>query len=161
MNNKRIELLSEEELNSIKKELRSANYTGIISLLMLFVLVHLLIFINTQKWIIPNYELLVDLGLSLIIFVLTKYLTKDLRKEIELGTKIIENKLIENKVEYVDKQDRFSSEYTKYEIVAEGDKFIVNKDEYQKAELNDNLAIHKTSIREKIIRTEIININYP
>lgn len=128
---------------------------------MLFVLVHLLIFINTQKWIIPNYELLVDLGLSLIIFVLTKYLTKDLRKEIELGTKIIENKLIENKVEYVDKQDRFSSEYTKYEIVAEGDKFIVNKDEYQKAELNDNLAIHKTSIREKIIRTEIININYP
>lgn len=128
---------------------------------MLFVLAHLLIFINTGSWIIPDYELLVDLGLILIMYALTKYLTKDLKKEIELGNKIVENKLIENKIEYLDKQDRFSSEYTKYEIVAEGDKFIVNKDEYQKAEFKDYLAIHKTSIREKIIRTEIINITYP
>ncbi|MBP1677214.1 MAG: hypothetical protein H6Q20_1773 [Bacteroidetes bacterium] len=149
------ELLTTEELNSLKKELRSNYFTGVTFFVMVYMLTHLLFFVNTEKWIIPRFELLVMFGILFTTLLLTFILSRQLRKEIENGTKIIEYKIIEDKHSYTDRQDRLSKEFIKYVIIASGKKFTVTEELYKKAEISDYLLLHKTTEREIELKLEI------
>ncbi len=149
------ELLTTEELNSLKKELRSNYFTGVTFFFMVYLLTHLLYFASSEKWIIPKFELFVMFGILCTTLLLTFIFSRQLRKEIETGTKIIEYKTIEDKHFFTDRQDRLSKEFTKYVIIASGKRFIVTEELYKKAEISDYLLVHKTIEREIELKLEI------
>jgi hypothetical protein len=159
MDNKK-DLLSKEESLDLEKELRLSNFTSVIVYLVLFLLMHLLIYAKTNRWTIPNLEILLIIGLLIVTYFLSKYFTRELRREIQDGYKTIEFKPIENKYDFMDKQDRFSLELKKYVIVAKGKKYVVTEEEYKKAEISDYLAVHLTPLREKSIKIEILKQEY-
>lgn len=149
------ELLTTEELNLLKKELRSNYFTGVSFFFMVYILTHLLYFASSEKWIIPRFELLVMFGILCTTLLLTFIFSRQLRKEIETGTKIIEYKTIENKHFFTDRQDRLSKKFTKYVIIASGMRFIVTEELYKKAMISDYLLVHKTTEREIELKLEI------
>ena len=149
------ELLTTEELNSLKKELRSNYFIGVTFFLMVYMLIHIFFYANTEQWIIPRFELFIALGVLFTILLLTFILSRPLRNEIDAGTKIIEYKTIENKYSYVDRQDKFSKEFTKYLIIASGNKFTVTEELFIKADVSDYLLVHKTTEREIELKLEI------
>ena len=65
-------------------------------------------------------------------------------------------KKIEEKSDFMDKQDRFSPTFKKYVIFASGQKYVVTEEQYKKAEVSDYLAVHMTPLRELTIKTEIL-----
>ena len=149
------ELLTTEELNSLKKELRSNYFIGMTFFFMVYMLTHLLFYANTEKWIIPRFELLIAFGILFTTLLLTFIFSRQLRKEIEAGTKIIEYKTIVDKHTYIDRQDRLSKEFTKYVIIASGKRFTVTEELYKTADISDYLLVHKTTEREIELKLEI------
>jgi hypothetical protein len=154
------ELFTVEEFNLLKKELRSNYFTGLTSFLIIYILTHLLYFLSFQKWIIPRFELLVFFGILFTTLLLTFILSRQLRAEIKMGTKTVEYKIIEDKHFFRDKQDRLSQEFTKYVIIASGEKFIVTEELYKKAEISDYLLVHKTPEREIELKLEVKKNSY-
>lgn len=150
------ELLTIDELNSLKKELHASYFTGIAIFFMIYLLTHLLHYANTDEWRIPKYELLIDFGFLFTTRLLTFIISRSLRKEIEVGTKLIEYKTIEDKHTYLDRQDRFSKEFTKHVIIANGKKYSVTEELYKKAVISDYLIVHKTAERAIELKLEIL-----
>lgn len=148
--------LSIEELKELKVALRSSYITSMTLFLMVMTLVHIIIFVKSENWIIPYFEILLLIGSLAITYFSTLYYTKDLRNEIKNGLKIIELNPIEKKYNYLDKQDRLSSEFTQFVIIAGGQKYIVTEEQFEKAKIPGNIAVHLTPIREIILKTEII-----
>ena len=149
------EELTTEELNFLKKELRSNYFTGVTFFFMIYMLTHLLFYLNIEKWIIQRFELLIAFGILFTTLLLTFILSRQLQNEIETGTKIIEFKTIEDKHSYIDRQDRLSKEFTKYVILASGERFIVTEELYKTADISDYLLVHKTTEREIELKLEI------
>lgn len=160
MNNKS-GTFSDKELLDLKKELRSSYFTALTGFLIVMVIIHLLIYIRADSFEILKLEILVITGTVILTYFLTIYFTRELRSEIRDGRKIIVFKSIEEKYDFMDKQDRFSPEFKKYVILAGGQKFVVTEDQYEKAEVPDYLAVHMTPLRESIIKIEIVKENLP
>jgi hypothetical protein len=118
-------------------------------------LIHLFSLFKYEKWIIPNNEILIVVLLIFIFYSLTIIITRPLRSEILQGYKLIESKIIESKYDFIDKQDRFSSEFRKYVIIADAEKFIVTEDQYKGADINDLLVIHMTPLRKMRLKIKI------
>lgn len=119
------------------------------------VFLHLMIYIKTDKWTIPDFEILVIIGSVTVLYFATFFFTRELRDEIQDGLKIIEFKTIEEKYDFMDKQDRLSVEYKKFVIIAGGQKYIVTEEQYNQAEISDYLTLHLTPKREKTLKIEI------
>jgi hypothetical protein len=149
------EILSKLETDSLKKELLSIYLTFFIIFLMLIFLIHLFALAKYDKWIIPHYEILILLFVGAICYIMTIFITRPLRIEIQNGQKIVEYRTIEDKCDFIDKQDRFSSEYRKYVIIADKNKFIVTEEQYSNAQINDLLVVHITPLREERLKIEI------
>ena len=150
------DILSDRELFDLKKELRTSYFTSLTMFLMFMILVHLLLFAKTDKWTIPNFEILLIIG-SMTVFYFTTFLfTREIIAEIQDGHKIIEFKTIERKYDFMDKQDRLSSEFRKFKIVASGQEYVVSEAQYNDADVSDYLAVHLTPKRERTIKMEII-----
>lgn len=149
------EILTIEELKDLKKRLRSNYFTGSIGFLMAYFLFHIIYLSGTGKWLLPKFEILVILGLLVSILLITYFLSWELKSEIKSGLKIIEYKIIEDKLSYLDKQDRLSSVKTNYAIIAENKRYIVSEEIYKKAEISDYLLIHQTPIRKEELKLEI------
>ena len=115
----------------------------------------MLLFVSTNKWIIDEFEIPLNLILITLFYFATKQASRKIKKEIELGEKIVEYKIIEEKYDHLDRQDRFSDAYKKYIIIAERERFVVTEEQYNKAEISNFLAVHKTPVREMILKTEI------
>jgi hypothetical protein len=114
-----------------------------------------MIYIKTDKWTIPDFEILVIIGSVTVLYFATFFFTRELRDEIQDGLKIIEFKTIEEKYDFMDKQDRLSVEYKKFVIIAGGQKYIVTEEQYNQAEISDYLTLHLTPKREKTLKIEI------
>lgn len=155
MNNKS-DILSDEELIGLKKELRSSYFTALIGFLIVLAIIHLLIYVRTDNFEILKLEILVITGTVILTYFVTNYFTRELRSEIRDGRKMIVFKKIEEKSDFMDKQDRFSPEFKKYVIFASGQKYVVTEEQYKKAEVSDYLAVHMTPLRELTIKTEIL-----
>jgi len=56
------EILTTEELNLLKRELRSNYFAGIVLFFMAYFLIHLLYYASSQKWLLPGFELFVFCG---------------------------------------------------------------------------------------------------
>lgn len=149
------ELMTTEELRSLRKELRSNYFLGVAFFFMAYMLIHLVIYANTEKWIIPGFELVIMFGSLFTMLLLAFIFSQQLRKEIEDGTKIIEYLIIEDKHSYIDRHDRLSTEFTKYVIIAGDKKFTVTEELYKTAEISDSLLVHKTPKREIELKLEI------
>lgn len=150
------EILSPDELLDLKKELRSSYITAMTLFLMFMAFVHLLVFIKTEKWMLPNFEVILIIGSMTVTYLASYFLTRELRGEIKDGLKTIELKIIESKYDFMDKQDRLSSEFKKFVIIASGKEYIVTEGEYIKAEVSGYLSIHLSPKRKKIINLEVI-----
>jgi len=155
MNNKS-DILSDEELLGLKKELRSSYFTALTGFLIVMAIIHLLIYVRTDNFEILKLEILVITGTVILTYFVTNYFTRELRSEIRDGRKLIVFKKIEEKSDFMDKQDRFSPEFKKYVIFASGQKYVVTEEQYKKAEVSDYLAVHMTPLRELTIKTEIL-----
>ena len=155
MNNKSY-ILSDEELLGLKKELRSSYFTALTGFLIVMAIIHLLIYVRTDNFEILKLEILIITGTVILTYFVTNYFTRELRSEIRDGRKMIVFKKIEEKSDFMDKQDRFSPEFKKYVIFASGQKYVVTEEQYKKAEVSDYLAVHMTPLRELTIKTEIL-----
>jgi hypothetical protein len=60
---------------------------------------------------------------------MTYLIKRQIRNEIQQGQKIIELTKIEEKHDFLEKQDRFSTDYRKYVIVADGQEFVVTEEQ--------------------------------
>ena len=150
------DILTDRELSNLRKEVRSSYLTALTMFLMFMILIHLLVFAKTDKWTIPNFEILLIIG-SLTVFYLATFLfTREIREEILDGHKIIEFKTIERKYDFMDKQDRLSTEFRKFVIIASGQEFVVTETQYNEAEVSDYLTVHLTKKRERTIKIEIL-----
>jgi hypothetical protein len=143
------------ELKDLKKRLRSNYFTGAMGFFMAYFFFHIIYLAGTGNWFVPKFEILVILGLLISILLITYFLSRELSSEIKTGLKIIEYKIIENKLSYLDKQDRLSVVKTNFVIIAENKRFIVSEDFYKKAEISDLLLIHQTPIRKEELKLEI------
>lgn len=155
------ERLSNEELFSLNRELRSNYFTAISAYLMILILIHILIYISYNQWTIPEYEIILVVSFTLLIFLLTKSFTRDLRSEIAKGEKKIEIYIVDKKYEYIDKDGLYSSEFTKFIIIAEGKRFVVKEEQYTDAKISDCLVVHKSLLREIVLKTEIVKSPAP
>ena len=151
----RTEILNQEERVNLKKELRSIYLISLLLFLMLLFIFRMLLFVSTNKWIIDEFEIPLNLILITLFYFATKQASRKIKKEIELGEKIVEYKIIEEKYDHLDRQDRFSDAYKKYIIIAERERFVVTEEQYNKAEISNFIAVHKTPVREMILKTEI------
>jgi len=88
--NNQIKKLSIEELVSIKKELRSNYITSFLICTMILTIIHLYIFLSFDSWLLPDFGVLLDLGMLTIVFLLTRLLSNNIKKEIIIGKKKIE-----------------------------------------------------------------------
>jgi len=153
--NNQIKKLSIEELVSIKKELRSNYITSFLICTMILTIIHLYIFLSFDSWLLPDFGVLLDLGMLTIVFLLTRLLSNNIKKEIIIGKKKIEFLKIERKYNYQDRDDRYSPEYTKYVLNANGKKFVVTEEQYLTADISDYIEVHKSFVREIELKRKI------
>jgi len=151
--------LSDRELLDLRKELRTSYFTALTMFLMFMILVHLLVFVKIDKWTIPNFEILLIIGSTTVFYFATFLFTSEIRGEILDGYKIIEFKTIERKYDFMDKQDRLSTEFRKFVVIASGQKYVVTEAQYNEAEVTDYLTVHMTPKRERTIKIEILKIS--
>lgn len=157
---RKTDILTDSELFDLRKELRASYFTALTIFLMFMILVHILIFAKTEKWTIPNYEILMVTGTMTVFYFVTFLFTGNIRREIIEGRKIIEFKMIERKYDFMDKQDRLSTEFRKFVIVASGQEHVVSEAQYNEAEISDYLTVHLTSQRERTIKLEILKTSH-
>lgn len=150
------DILTDRELSNLRKEVQSSYLTALTMFLMFMILIHLLVFAKTDKWAIPNFEILLIIGSVTVFYLATFLFTREIREEILDGYKIIEFKTIERKYDFMDKQDRLSTEFRKFVIIASGQEFVVTEAQYNEAEVSDYLTVHLTPKRERAIKIEII-----
>jgi len=124
--------------------------------LILTLIIQALIYSRADSFEILKLEISVISGTVILTYFLANYFTRELRTEIKDGRKIILYKLIEEKQDFMDRQDRFSPEVKKYVILAGGKKDLVTEEQYKKAEVSDYLVVHLTPKRELTIKTEIL-----
>jgi|GEM_PF-3060256 len=149
------EILTTEELNLLKRELRSNYFAGIVLFFMAYFLIHLLYYASSQKWLLPGFELFVFCGGLFAALFLVFMLSRKLRKEINGGLKVIDYKLIEDKYSFNDRMGRISAEFTKYVVIAGGNRFVVAGELYERSEISDFLLVHKTTERERELKLEL------
>lgn len=149
------ETLTDLETDSLKKELHSNYLTSFIIFLMITFLVHLFSLFKYDKWIIPNYEILMLVLLIATFYLITFLITRPLRSEIRKGQKFIESRIIINKYVIVDTLHKYSSEVNNYVIATDTEKFLVTEDQFKNAEKNDLLVVHKTPLREMELKIEL------
>jgi hypothetical protein len=150
------DILTDRELSNLRKELRTSYFTALTMFLMFMILVHLLLYAKTNKWTIPNFEILLIIGSMTVFYFATFLFTREIRGEIQDGHKIIEFKIIERKYDFMDKQDRLSTEFRKFVIVASGQEYVVSEAQYNDADVSDYLTVHLTPKRERTIKMEIM-----
>jgi hypothetical protein len=150
------DILSDQELIYLKKELRLSYFTWILGFLILTLIIQALIYSRSDSFEILKLEISVISGTVILTYFFANYFTRELRTEIKDGRKIILYKLIEEKQDFMDRQDRFSPEVRKYVILAGGKKYLVTEEQYKKAEVSDYLVVHLTPKRELTIKTEIL-----
>ena len=149
------DVFSEQELSSLKHELRLSYFTAASGFLIVMLVIQSLMYAADRSKIL-KLEILVITGTVILFYFLTTYFTRELRSEIRDGRKIIIFKLIEEKINYMDRQDRFSPETKKYVIHTNEQKYLVTEVQYKEAEVSDYLVIHMTPLSELIIRIEIV-----
>jgi hypothetical protein len=147
--------LTQEELSSLKRELRSSYIIPVTVFLSFYIVIHALVYNAREILIIPKYELVLVLCLLTITYFLKRNLTRTLTEEIQKGTKTIEYLAFSEKYSQIDKQDRFSKEQIKYVVIGDNKKFIVTKELFDSAEPGDYIMVHKTPVREKMLKIEI------
>jgi hypothetical protein len=152
---------TQEELSSLKKELNSSYIIPVTTFLSVYFVIHALVYNGREILIIPKYELILIIGLLTITYFLRRGLTKSLTKEIQEGIKIIEYLPFAEKYNQIDKQNRFSKEHTKYVIIGENKKFVVTKEQFDRAESGDFIMIHKTPVRGRMLKIEIFKTRQP
>lgn len=150
------DILTDRELSNLRKELRTSYFTALTMFLMFMIVVHLLLFVKSDKWTIPNCEFLLIIGSMTVFYFATFLITREIRSEIQDGHKIIEFKIIERKYDFMDKQDRLSTEFRKFVIVASGQEYVVSEAQYNDADVSDYLMVHLTPKRERTIKMEIM-----
>lgn len=153
--------LTKEELGSLKKQLKSSYIIPVTTFLTFYFVIHALVYNAREILIIPKYELVLIIGLLTITYFLKRSLDKSLTKEIQKGIKIIEYLPFSEKYSQIDKQDKFSKEHTKYVIIGENKKFVVTKEQFDRAESGDYIMVHKTPIRNSILKIEIFKTQQP
>jgi hypothetical protein len=148
--------LEANEIHSLNVELRNYYITSVCASILVIAFIHALFYTKFGQFTFPKYEPIVLTAMIALAGFISNKMIKPLRNEIQTGNKIIEYLIVESKYDFNDKDNKDSSPYTKYVIVANGKKFVVPEVEYKKAEFSDYLAIHRSPIRGKIIKIEIL-----
>ena len=147
----RTEYLRSEEISELKTLYRNSFITGFIGSVMMYILIHIFILLASGTLIVPKYEIIIIVGLPVVFYLFTYLVIRPLRKDISSGMKVICNKTIQEKYDYIDKEDRFSPEKRKYAVVADNQKYFIEEAEYLHTKPGDTLEIHMTSFRNEIL----------
>lgn len=148
--------LEANEIHTLIVELRNYYITSVCASILVIAFIHALFYIKFGQFTFPKYKPIVLTTMFALAGFISNKMIKPLRDEIQTGNKTIEYLIVESKYDFIDKDNQDSSPYIKYVIVANGKKFVVPGAEYKKAEFSDYLAIHKSPIRGKTIKIEIV-----
>jgi len=140
----RIKTLSESELDQIRKELKR----GAIRIILLVVGVLFLVYVTYLAFgeLKGDYRyFLITVSLCIVFaFAIHMLLTKDLRNDLQDKGKIINEYVIERKIDYEDNNPGIGGNVIRYLIVSENREFYVDKAFYESAEIGDVLEEHLT-----------------
>jgi len=140
----RIKTLSESELDQIRKELKR----GAIRIILLVMGVLFLIYVTYLAFgeLKGDYRyFLITVSLGIVFaFAIHMLLTKDLRNDLQDKGKIINEYVIEGKIDYEDNNPGIGGNVIRYLIISENREFYVDKAIYDSAEIGDVLEEHLT-----------------
>lgn len=145
--------LTNDELISLKKDLRMAYFTGsIIGIMAVLILFFIILALNNKI----NAEFI---GLCLLVTAVTWYLilffTKDSRLEIANGLKNVTTYQILEKRSFEDDEPGLGGYVIKYHLITSEKRFSVEKILYDSANENDYLIEHSTPLTGKTLKLEI------
>ncbi len=153
----RTEKLSDTELLELEKELKGSRNIALVFFLTLLFGIHIAIFAITENWSIRGSEVLLFVLLFLIVMILNWLVTRKLREEILAGEKIISWLPVTEKYSYLDRQDLYSMVVVKYAVIAGGEKFLLQEAQYNLVDLDDFIEIHRTPIRNVVLKIEVVD----
>ena len=133
--------LTKKERNKMKKTLRSNYFTASLIGIMIAFMLHLIYIVGNFNLTILYVEILVII-IFIGIIALTRFLSRNLRNDINGGYKIVREYIIEKKNSYEDKDPGIGGWNTKYYFMTESRKFFVEKNFYEKAIIGDILLEH-------------------
>jgi hypothetical protein len=152
---KYLSTLSDTELTKLKRALNQKYVTAGLSIIAVGILIHVILLSGDYKEktiIISEFFFLFASGF--IVF-LTLYLSKDLKSDINESSKTIVEFYIDNKGYYEDDEPGIGGSVTEYFILSEGNKFIVDKTLFDKAEKGDTLIRHFSTNEREFLKYEI------
>jgi len=152
---KYLSTLSDIELIKLKRDLKQKYVTAGLSILAVGILIHVILLSGDYKEktiIMSEFFFLIA---SVFIILLTIYLSKDLKSDINEGSKTLVEFHIENKGYYEDDEPGIGGSVTRYFILSEGEKIIVDKILFDKAEKGDTLIRHFSTNELEFLKYEI------
>lgn len=147
---------NDEELNKMKKTLRSNYFTASLIGIMIVFLLHIFFIVGNFTLKIIYVEI-VGIIIFIGIITLTRFLSRNLRNDINGGLKIVREYIIEKKDSYEDNDPGLGGWNTKYYFMTESRKFFVEKDIYEKAEIGDILLEHLAPNSQEELKIEVRN----
>jgi hypothetical protein len=150
-----IEYLTNEEINLLKKDLRRSYISGFLIGLMLIMICLILILFTADKLTLKHAFLILGIALSVLAF--TYYFTKELRFDISKGVKeLIEYEIID-KSSFEDDDPGLGGFKITHHLKTNYKKFSVDKELYEKANIQDHLIEHLTPITRQSLKLELKN----
>ncbi len=148
--------LDNEELNKMKKMLKSYYFTASLIGIMIVFMLHIFYIIGNFSLKILYVEI-VGIIIFIVIITLTRLLLRNLRKDINGGLKIVREYIIEKKDSYEDNDPGLGGWNTKYYFMSESRKFFVEKNSYENAEIGDTLWEHLAPYSQEELKIAIRN----
>jgi hypothetical protein len=152
---KYITTLSDSELIKLKRTLKHKYLIVGLSILSIGILIHLILLSGDyqEKTIIISESFFFTA--SIFIILLTSFLSKDLKSDINESSKTILEFPIDNKGYYEDDEPGIGGETIRYFILSEDNKFVIDKTLFDKAEKGDTLIKHLSTYGQEFLKYEI------
>ena len=147
--------LSDEEMASLKKVLRLKYFTAGLSILAAAVLIQIILMADDYTDKVTTIAYSFFALVSVVIIIATLYFSKDLRRDINESSKTIAEFIIENKGYFEDDEPDQGGSYTRYFILSEDYRFIVDKPLFDKAEKGDTLVKQYSSNELIFLKEEV------
>jgi hypothetical protein len=146
------ESLTQEEIDTLEKDLKKAYLTGFIIGIMLSCIYLLIVFA-----LLDGKCFLVVPLILFVTFIITIRTTRNRRKEIDDCFKEVRKYQIIDKISFWDDNPGFSGgPIMKYRLTSKYKRFSVSKELYERADVNDWVIEHETRLSKESLKIEIL-----
>jgi hypothetical protein len=146
--------LSAAEMKILKKELRAAYITGILTGLMISIVYLLLTFIENSRFAANTFAIVLAIVTGSVF--VTSLMLQNLYRDIFNRIKNINSYRIAEKLSYLDDESGIGGTVTKYYLITESKRFSVSEEQYDQAEIGDVIQEHESPMSLFLFHLEIL-----